>query len=46
VIQRYQIRAYPTSFFIDANGVIQSMVVGGLTGEALDAELLKIGVGD
>lgn len=46
VSRRYNIHAYPTSFFIDEQGVIQSMVVGSLTGPILDAELAKIGVGE
>lgn len=46
VARQYNIRAYPTSFFIDEHGVIQSMVVGGLSGPGLDAELEKIGVGE
>jgi len=46
VARQYKIRAYPTSFFIDEHGVIQSMVVGSLSGPALDAELAKIGIGD
>ena len=46
VARQYNIRAYPTSFFIDEHGVIQSMVVGGLSGPGLDAELAKIGVGE
>ncbi len=44
--QQFNIRAYPTSVFIDADGVIRSIVIGGLTGPDLDAELAKIGVGD
>jgi peroxiredoxin len=46
VARSYNIFAYPTSYFIDANGVVQSVVVGGLTRESLDVELQKIGVGD
>ena len=46
VARQYNIHAYPTSFFIDEHGVIQSMVIGSLSGPALDAELAKIGVGD
>jgi thiol-disulfide isomerase/thioredoxin len=42
----YEIYAYPTSFFIDANGVVQSVVVGSMTENSLDTELAKIGVGD
>ena len=46
VARKYSIRAYPTSFFIDEHGVIQSIVVGSLSGSSLDVELEKIGVGD
>ena len=44
--RQYNIHAYPTSYFIDADGVIQSMVIGSLSAAELDAELAKIGVGD
>lgn len=37
VARQYNIRAYPTSFFIDEHGVIQSVVVGGLSGPRLDS---------
>ena len=40
----YEIYAYPTSYFIDKNGVIQSVVVGSMNEASLDAELAKIGV--
>ena len=46
IIRRYNIHSYPTSFFIDEGGVIQSVVVGRLSGPALDAELAKIGIQD
>jgi cytochrome c biogenesis protein CcmG/thiol:disulfide interchange protein DsbE len=46
VARRYAIRAYPTSFFIDRNGVIRSIVIGSMSGASLDAELEKIGVDD
>lgn len=35
VNQRYQIRSLPTSFFIDREGVIQEVVIGGPIAEAL-----------
>ena len=44
--RQFNIHAYPTSIFIDAEGVIQSIVIGGLSGSGLDAELATIGVGD
>ena len=44
--RQFNIRAYPTSIFIDAEGVVQSIVIGSLSGTGLDAELAKIGVGN
>jgi peroxiredoxin len=44
VARQYNITAYPTSFFIDAHGVIQSMHVGSLSGSVLDEKLAKIGI--
>jgi cytochrome c biogenesis protein CcmG, thiol:disulfide interchange protein DsbE len=35
IIKAYQISAFPTSFFISADGVIQDVVVGGPMSEAL-----------
>ncbi len=35
VSRQYQVRALPTSFFIDAQGIIQEVVVGGPMSEAL-----------
>lgn len=32
---QYQVRALPTSFFVDANGIIRDVVVGGPMAEAL-----------
>jgi len=46
VRRQFNIHAYPTSFFIDANGVIKSIVIGSISGSGLDTELAKIGVGD
>jgi len=46
VSRQYNINAYPTSVFIDADGVIQSVIIGSLSGPGLDAELVKIGIGD
>jgi peroxiredoxin len=44
--EQYRIYAYPTSIFIDADGVVRSIIVGSMTGSSLDIELAKIGVGD
>lgn len=41
----YRIRAYPTSFFIDREGVIQVQHFGAMTEEQLDANLAQIGIG-
>ncbi len=46
ITRQFNIRAYPTSIFIDVDGVIQSIVIGSLSGSGLDAELAKIGLGD
>ena len=46
VARRYNIYAYPTSFFIDANGVIRSIVVGSMSASDLDLELAKIELED
>jgi cytochrome c biogenesis protein CcmG, thiol:disulfide interchange protein DsbE len=35
VSQKYQARAMPTSFFVDAEGIVQRVVVGGPMSEAL-----------
>jgi peroxiredoxin len=35
VTRQYQVRALPTSFFIDPQGIIQEVVVGGPMAEAL-----------
>lgn len=35
VTQAYQVRSLPTSFFIDPEGVIQEVVIGGPMAEAL-----------
>jgi hypothetical protein len=46
VKKQYNVCAYPTSLFIDADGVVRSIIVGSMTGPSLDTELAKIGVGD
>lgn len=43
VARQYQVRAMPTSFFIDAEGVVQRMVIGGPMSEGLlRAEVEKL----
>jgi peroxiredoxin len=41
----YNIQGYPTSFFIDTEGIIRVIQIGGLTGDQIDKDLLMIGVG-
>jgi len=44
-IQRlYQLRGYPTSFFVDKEGVLQAQHVGMLTENQLKDYLLQVGV--
>ena len=43
--QLYQIRGYPTSFIIDAQGIIRVQHIGLLTDDNLKDYLLKVGVG-
>ncbi|MCM3588048.1 redoxin domain-containing protein [Mesobacillus maritimus] len=38
----YEIMAYPTSYFIDSDGVIRSITVGGMTKEHLEGEIKKL----
>ena len=35
VSQQYQVHAFPTSYFIDSDGIIQEIVIGGPMAEAL-----------
>lgn len=41
----YNIHAYPTSFFIDAEGVLQAQHIGSLSATQIDQYLRMIGVG-
>ena len=41
----FRTRAYPTTFFIDRNGVIQVQHFGAMTEKQLDANLGQIGIG-
>jgi peroxiredoxin len=43
--QLYQIRGYPTSFIVDAQGIIRVQHIGLLTEDNLKDYLLKVGVG-
>ncbi len=40
----YLVNAYPTSIFIDANGVVQSVYIGSMTASVLDKNLRLIGI--
>lgn len=42
----YRIYAFPTSFFIDSQGIIQDIQIGSLSASSLDAALVKIGLGE
>jgi thiol-disulfide isomerase/thioredoxin len=42
VLDLYRIRAFPTTYFVDAEGVIRAQHVGGLSASQLDTELAKI----
>jgi peroxiredoxin len=44
VAARYQVNAYPTTYFLDALGVIRTKVVGTLDGPAITAALTKLGL--
>jgi thiol-disulfide isomerase/thioredoxin len=45
VQQLYEIRGYPTSFFVDRQGVIRVQHIGLMTEDNLADYLLKVGVG-
>ncbi len=40
----YTITGFPTSIFIDEDGIIQSLVLGGLSTEELEENLPLIGI--
>ncbi len=41
----YRVRGYPTTFFVDARGVIRGHKVGAMDAQELDSYLADIGVG-
>jgi cytochrome c biogenesis protein CcmG, thiol:disulfide interchange protein DsbE len=41
----YRVRGYPTTFFVDARGVIRGHKVGAMDGQELDSYLADIGIG-
>jgi peroxiredoxin len=45
VQQLYRVRGYPTSVFVDAEGVIQKIHIGLMTEKQLDENLAWIGLG-
>jgi len=45
VQELYQIRGYPTTYFVDAEGIIRIIHIGFMTEDQLDEYLTKVGVG-
>ena len=45
VFNQYRVQGYPTSFFIDRQGVIQNVRVGYMADDLLDQYLLDAGFG-
>lgn len=43
--QLYRIDAIPTSYFIDSQGIIQSVWIGSMSEQTLDDLLLSVGIG-
>ena len=41
----YKIQAYPTSYFLDRDGIIRAQHIGSLTEEQLGEYLAMVGVG-
>jgi len=41
----YQIRGYPTTYFVDAEGIIRVIHIGFMSESQLDEYLMKVGVG-
>ena len=42
----YQVRGYPSSIFVDANGIIRVVHIGIMTEGQLDGYLAQVGIGD
>jgi cytochrome c biogenesis protein CcmG/thiol:disulfide interchange protein DsbE len=40
----YGIGAYPTTFFVDGNGVVQAVEIGSMDSNTIDQNLLLVGV--
>lgn len=46
VNQEYQVRGYPSSYFVDQNGIIQVVHIGIMTEGQLDGYLSQVGIGE
>jgi peroxiredoxin len=46
VQELYQVRGYPTSYFIDETGTVRFLHIGILSEEQLDRYLSDLGVGE
>jgi peroxiredoxin len=44
VQELYRVRGYPTTFFVDADGVIQILHIGEMSADTLDNYLVQMGV--
>lgn len=44
VAEQYLVRGFPTTYFIDAEGVLQAQHIGGMDEELLSGYLLEIGI--
>lgn len=44
VQELYRVRGYPTTFFVDAGGVIQILHIGEMSADTLDNYLVQMGV--
>ena len=44
VAEQYLVRGFPTTFFVDANGVLRAQHIGGMDEEILSGYLIEIGI--
>jgi thiol-disulfide isomerase/thioredoxin len=44
VRMQFQVRGYPTTYFVDGDGVLREQIIGELNQEQIDASLARIGV--
>ena len=44
VADQYQVRGFPTTFFVDAEGVLQAQHIGGMDEGLLSGYLAEIGI--